>query len=722
MRTTLILLILLTVFSISTLAQDFPHIVLEGHTQNVDSVAFSPDGSILASSGSDDDTILLWDVNTGELLETFEGHTQGVDSVAFSPDGSILASGSWDGTIHLWDIATRRLKDTLKLLIPLPRGHRITYTSVAFSPDGSILASGLYYETLFLWLDTGKLLETFEGHTDDVTSVAFSPDGSILASGSEGGTIRLWNVDLELDTGPILWDLNTQQQIVNTRQKVDSTEQLLKIFEGHTQDVNSIAFSPDGSILASGSDDDTILLWDVATGQLKNILEDPTSDWHHVYTSVAFSPDGSILASGIENDDNPIILWDVATGTHQKTLKGIRGDVTITTIAFSPDGSTLASADENGIILWKLPSTHVRITPYPVKAPAIGGQLTVNISITEGQNVGGYQATVEFDPTALRHVESANGDYLPTGAFFVPPVISEKRQRYLSTWELVLTHTVTLGATSLAGTGNGDGTLATIAFEVLDTKESLLVLSDVILTDSAGEHLPHLHFGGVVTDSQIGPEDVNSDGVINILDLVKVAAHFGQAVEGTEDVNRDGVVNIVDLVKVAGALGAGEAAPSLHPQALAMLTATDVQQWLVQAQGLNLTDTISQRGIIFLEQLLAALSPKETSLLPNYPNPFNPETWLPYQLAKPADVTLTIYAVNGTVVRTLALGHQSVGIYQDKSRAAYWDGKNEVGESVASGIYFYTLTAGDFTATLEDADSEIISLHKEILPFDNLFV
>ena len=143
-----------------------------------------------------------------------------------------------------------------------------------------------------------------------------------------------------------------------------------------------------------------------------------------------------------------------------------------------------------------------------------------------------------------------------------------------------------------------------------------------------------------------------------------------------------------------------------------MFTAADVQQWLSQAQQLDMTDATSQRGIHFLEQLLAALIPKETALLPNYPNPFNPETWIPYQLAKPADVTLTIYTVNGQVVRQLSLGHQLAGIYQSKNRAAYWDGRNAVGESVASGLYFYTLTvrfpnsigtdgtrAGEFAAT-----------------------
>ena len=115
--------------------------------------------------------------------------------------------------------------------------------------------------------------------------------------------------------------------------------------------------------------------------------------------------------------------------------------------------------------------------------------------------------------------------------------------------------------------------------------------------------------------------------------------------------------------------------------------------------ALRRMDTRVQRGIRFLEQLLVALIPKETALLANYPNPFNPETWIPYQLSKTTDVTVPIYAANGQVVRTLALGHQPAGIYQTRSRAAHWDGRNALGEPVASGVYFYTLTAGDFTAT-----------------------
>ena len=194
-------------------------------------------------------------------------------------------------------------------------------------------------------------------------------------------------------------------------------------------------------------------------------------------------------------------------------------------------------------------------------------------------------------------------------------------------------------------------------------------------------------------------EDVNGDGEVSVEDLLLVAASFGTApapgVMPNTDVNGDGIVNNEDMLLVLAALEAAPAAPALDTQ----WTAVSLQRWIAEAKQRNSVDVAWLKGISVLEQWLSDLLPKETVLLHNYPNPFNPETWIPYQLAVPAEVTLTIYAVNGQVVRTLALGHQIVGIYHSRSRAAYWDGRNEQGERVASGIYFYTLSTGDFTAT-----------------------
>jgi Leucine-rich repeat (LRR) protein len=327
----------------------------------------------------------------------------------------------------------------------------------------------------------------------------------------------------------------------------------------------------------------------------------------------------------------------------------------------------------------------VSILPSPVASPTIGQQLEFSLNIAGGKAVAGYQAVVRFDTTALRYVSSANGDFLPAGAFFVQPKVAG--------------NLVKLNAASLASESDGDGTLATLTFEVLAVKASTLVLSDVLLSNKAGASAIPKVENAQITESTGLQGDVNSDGIVNIQDLVLVASSLGTAGQNTADVNGDGLVNIQDLVLVAGALGTSAAAPSLNAHVLSTLPAADVQQWLSQAQQRRLTDVTSLRGIQFLEQLLVALTPKKTSLLANYPNPFNPETWIPYQLSKDAEVTLTIYAIDGRVVRRLSLGHQPAGLYKNRSHAAYWDGRNALGEPVASGVYFYTFTAGDFSAT-----------------------
>ncbi len=331
-------------------------------------------------------------------------------------------------------------------------------------------------------------------------------------------------------------------------------------------------------------------------------------------------------------------------------------------------------------------NTTVRLSPVRVQSPAIGEQLMFSVNIANGEDVAGYQATVQFDTTTLRYVESANGDYLPAGAFFIPPIVDG--------------NTVTLAASSLTRETMGDGTLATLTFEVVAVKASTVRLSDVLLTDSTGgSSVPQIE-NAEITESSLLPEDVNEDGVVNIIDLTLVASNFGKQGTNDADVNGDGVVNIIDLMLVDAAFGNTASAPEIWSLNLnTMPTRTQVETWLREVRQVNLTDPAFQRGILVLEQLLAALTPKETTLLPNYPNPFNPETWIPYQLTTPSDVSISIYSTDGKLIRTLDLGHQPIGKYHHRSLAAHWDGKNAEGESVASGVYFYTLTAGKFTAT-----------------------
>ena len=269
-------------------------------------------------------------------------------------------------------------------------------------------------------------------------------------------------------------------------------------------------------------------------------------------------------------------------GTNKEDL--VTGLISLSGIAL--DLSSAATADAT-----------VHISVPQVQSTTIGDLLTFPLKIIDGKNVAGYRVTVSYDITALRYVESANGDYLPAAdADFVPPVIEGNK--------------VTLSATSPAGESQGDGTLATLTFEVVAIKSSTLELFDVNLVNSAGvRSLPQ--------------------------------------VENTE-------VEMIEDVRA------------------------------VDPDGKHYT----KWGWI-----------KTTSVFQNYPNPFNPETWIPYRLAESADVNISIYSTDGRLVRRLDLGHQTVGMYESRSRSAYWDGRNALGEPVASGVYFYTLTAGDFTAT-----------------------
>ena len=221
------------------------------------------------------------------------------------------------------------------------------------------------------------------------------------------------------------------------------------------------------------------------------------------------------------------------------------------------------------------------------------------------------------------------------------------------------------------------------------------VASERVNTERA---LPNLDGEMYLRVKPKNPADINGDGVVNILDLVAVAQAISTGV-GEGDVNGDGVVNVFDLVFVAGAIGGGGAAPSANSLDLSIISAADVERWIAGAQGLGVADVNFQRGIRFLEGFLAALTPKKTTLLPNYPNPFNPETWIPYRLAREAEVTITIYDTKGTLVRRLAFENQAAGYYAERGKAAYWDGRNESGEAVASGIYVYQFRAGDYAAS-----------------------
>ena len=212
-----------------------------------------------------------------------------------------------------------------------------------------------------------------------------------------------------------------------------------------------------------------------------------------------------------------------------------------------------------------------------------------------------------------------------------------------------------------------------------------------------------LLYGTQVAAGMSLPADVNADGVVNILDLTAVAQGIDADEGGIHGFSVEAVeaALLAAIEQVAAIEGLGEAPMRVTHVRVSYIAYDNIAAALNDVKHWVISDT---RAVLsaFLQLLSEILViPETTALLPNYPNPFNPETWMPYQLSKPTDVALTIYDIKGRVVRALDLGHQRAGVYQTRDRAAYWDGRNQTGEPVASGVYFYTLTAGDFTATRE---------------------
>ena len=696
--------------------------VLSGHNDGVVSVAFSRDGTL--ASGALDGTVILWDVATQQPKDTLTGHTASARSVAFSPDGSILASGSHDGTVILWDVATQQPKDTLT-------EHTAPVETVAFSRDGSTLASGSHDGTVILWdVDAGQPKDTIMGRANWVWSVAFSPDGT-LAIGRSDGTVLLWDVATgqpkDTLTGHTAWVESvafTRDGSMLASGSGDNTVILWDVatgrpiatLTGHTAGVNSVAFSPDGTILASGSDDSTVRLWDAVMGEPIAPLMGHTS-W---VRSVAFSPDGSTLASG--SGDRTVLLWEIAPPPLEYTLS-------------IPAGYNLI---------------HV-----PLKVTAVDGVPQTITSIGDLYDALGGANAVKLLLTLDSHTQE-------WFVYFGPPAKGTPADRELTDDMGILADMRTSVQVRLTGSSLGTNGTSTITlnpdlnFVGLPLNDSRLThVSDLFTLEGIGGNAPVVIF----TDNRAfkavtpggGPDDIPIiGGQAFILDAQEAAT---VAISGVGWSNTSGTAaapllslkgievrdttlvlglsgSIVDEetgLKVEGfrvtvknlSTGKAVAAVTGHDEISYQLAIVDIETRRaatigdileISAQSPNpfigvkpLRYTITaedvKRSLIQLPELVTYEIPTETELLHNYPNPFNPETWIPYRLAEDAFVTLTIYDLNGQVVRTLDVGHQITAVYESRSKAVYWDGRNGLGEQVASGVYFYHLSAGNYSAT-----------------------
>jgi WD40 repeat protein/tRNA A-37 threonylcarbamoyl transferase component Bud32 len=311
-------------------------------------VAFSPDGTQLLSAGPNN-VVRLWDTRSGQELRTLKGHKSPVSSGAFSPNGTWVASASQDKTVKLWDASSGQELRTLQ-------GHAAGVWSVAFNWDGTQLASASPDQTVRLWnTATGQEVRTLRGHKLPVLAVAFSPDGTRLASAENRGVVKLWDASsgqelrtLNGHTGRVLSVAfspdGTRLASAGFDQTVKlwdpSSGQELRAFKGHFYEVSSVAFSPDGMRLASAGHDRAVRLWDVVGGREPRIFQG--------VVSVAFSPDGMRLASA--SFDQTVKLWDALSGELLRTLQG--QNPLVVGVAFSPDGKRLLSYGGKSVTLW----------------------------------------------------------------------------------------------------------------------------------------------------------------------------------------------------------------------------------------------------------------------------------------------------------------------------------------------------------------------------------
>ena len=322
----------------------------------------------------------------------------------------------------------------------------------------------------------------------------------------------------------------------------------------------------------------------------------------------------------------------------------------------------------------------------------LGDTFTLDISAETVFDLAGWQFDIAFDPAALEAIDVSEGNFLKAdggATFFQSGSINNAAGKITG-----------LSAARLSTQGvSGTGTLLQVRFRAKSRGETELALQKFQFGSTSGDSIPAgPHEIRITVEERLTTGDVNRDGVVSILDLILVAQQLGKRVSAGSavDVNGDGVVSILDLIRVAQGIAGSPAAPAAGTGSV---DAAMIEAWIAQARLEDDGSLAFKQGIENLENLLASLIPEETALLRNYPNPFNPETWIPYQLAESAEVTLTIYDINGQLIRRLAVGHQAAGMYRSRSRAVYWDGHNQLGESVASGLYFYTLTAGEFSAT-----------------------
>ena len=703
-------------------------------------VAFSPDGGTLVIGNRG---ISLWDIETGQYKKPLAGDIGDASSVVFNLDGTILASGSGDGKVRLWDF-------TPFLIMPgLSKVSGDNQTGVSSTVLANPFVIEVRDENLSLLEGISVTFTVTAGNgTLTVTHTTTDENGraeSTFTLGKNLGTNTVSVSAAGIDD-PVSFNAVTEAPVnisdPNLRAIVESA---LRVASGAPITAGEIATLTE--LRAPNANISDLTGFEGAT----NLT---TLNLGHVYEGGRPINSNSLsnisLLAGLTNltelrlGFNLIENISPLAGLTNLTFLDITGN-SVSNIAPVANLTKLIHLDLDGnalsdispvagltnltfLDIWGTPISDISPVAGLTNLTVLGlgynsisdiSPLIANTGLGKGDEVYvqgnplSYQSIYTHIPTLLSRgvtVESDNqahpallkisGDN-QTGASFVSlshPFVVEAQDENGSTLAgISVTFAVTAGGGSLSTT-------------ITRTDENGRAQSTLILGPNLGTNTVEVSATGIevpaifhaVSDTEAPPitADVNSDGNVNVLDLILIASNLGNAGANlVVDVNGDGVVNILDLILAAGMFEGAAAAPSAQSQVPETLTAVEVQGWLTDARALQIRDPIMKRGFLMLEQLLVSLTPTETELLSNYPNPFNPETWIPYRLAEDAFVALIIYDAVGQVVRSLDVGHRIASAYENRSKAIHWAGRNDLGEQVASGIYFYTLTAGDFSAT-----------------------
>lgn len=693
-----------------------------GGTGLFESVAFSPDGNTLVSD-INGNYLCMWDVNTGRQIRTFFGHSQYVISaISFSPDGKTIVSGGSGGDVKFWNA------ETGEYIYRFTR-HFGFVNKLSFSSNSNMLATaGSDRRIYILEVETGEVIRSFNehntGHNDGYSDVALHPDGEHIASIGTDNTIRLWDIK------------RVKQRNFNTK---------------HTDTVFDVVFSPDGKTLASCSQDGTIKFWNGSNLLPINKLTEPTgSVWE-----IAFSPDGKTLAS--RSREGTIRLWDISDVDNITIRNSIKGHLYggVYTMAMSPDGNRIFNDGYRHLIQIRDAITGKQLRNI---SGHTGRILSLdfnshNNTILSGSADGTMRLWDADTGLELHTFISLIGDVDSvlfsrdgkTAACLI--TLGEFSTRSDSRSSIISIFNVATGTERYRINAYNAPPPSIVqhdpAFHLTEHTSNIdsIAMSpdDKLIASTSGDNT--IRFWNVETGKhqRVLTEDArycdnltfSPDGKIlagiSIYNIVFWDVHSGK--------ERNTITNVHDRAYFTGiafspdgkvlASGSRNNTVRLWDVNTGRLLHTfiefDDRTYSVRytttlafsSDGSTLASASNDGTVLLWETSLGlptAVEPigkkftkwgsiKKTRIYQNYPNPFNPETWIPYQLSSPEDVRIDIYTSEGKIVRQIDIGHQPAGLYYEPGRAYYWDGKNQSGEQVTSGIYFYTLTAGHFNAT-----------------------